>query len=50
MVGATPFGDNLNPKWGRTRYYAWRIVDLFEFVVLEEWFIGIYGASMREFA
>ena len=30
-------------------YSAWRIIDLFEFVVSEEWFIGICGAGMQDF-
>ena len=42
-------GGSSNPKWGRTGYSAWRIIYLFEFVVLKERLIGICGAGMRDF-
>ena len=42
-------GGSLNHKWGRNRDSTWRIIDLFEFVVLEEWFIGVCDAGIRHF-
>ena len=42
-------GGSSNPKWGRTRYSTWKIIDLFEFAVSEEWFKGICSVGMRDF-
>ena len=44
----TLVGGSLNPKWGRNGYSAWWIINLFEFMMLEEWLIGIYGAGMPD--
>ena len=45
----TPLGGSLNHKLRRTRYSTWRVTDIFELVVSEEWFIGICGVGKRDF-
>ena len=41
-------GGSSNPKWARTRYFSWRIIDLFAFLVSKEWFTGILDLGMRD--
>ena len=44
-----PVGGSSNPKCGRIMYASWRVIDMLEFTVSEEWVTSIYGSGMRDF-
>lgn len=43
----TPIGGTSNPKSGKTKYSAGRIIDLFELMVSEYWLAGICNLVMQ---